>query len=670
MLESILESEHGEEANINPNFVYLKGILEGINETNITSFESIDAMYLTHITLLEHKNESDMGVGYKLISDKVVDISRVLQELPFSISKYLGCVLIMSILIVKTEDWCNLDDVSNFNICNFILNSIVEYYNNRVSIETNNVDDDDLQLEEHFMSPSPIGSDEYRINENRKRTIELEIANLKKRRVLIKSKNKFNSEIVFIIDATIKNLESISSVIGNTLRMKLIAFFRDFEPEEGLSEGIFYKLYIFNAIICFYRCSGSFLSKALSFKLPRGRYLIENGIGIISNFILKDMKIKNKKKLCSEFSSSSIFFIIIDYISMTLWFKIYIMRISIIVGNAMQEIVENYYLENCQVDKEYHRLELLNKHSELLTGIISNFIESNYLSTETGDNYFLILYRDVENILIKTTFEAIYSTFEVPLPYRNHFMMHFHVTEISNNHVLDLLYYIGYLVRLTIQEAIIYTDIDLIVYVLRTYLNIIYSITRFGDSSRKRMFTFYLSEGINVNFNTEMDKIRIIIENFIGNKKVSIDSNKYKKSVFTFTKYCIYLAARIKNILSGNLIDPNICQVLDIYSSSKKLQVFYYQVASLIYTVNFIGIMLSSDSSKQGDKRNENNYTFIEKIIIEFFSHDELKKIINLNQMVYNSHLTECQLFDNNFVFEFKFIQKHLIKYISFKNDM
>ncbi|KAH8741430.1 hypothetical protein FG386_003277 [Cryptosporidium ryanae] len=670
MLESILESELGGEANIHPDFLYLKGELEKINESNIKSFVSIDVIYLTYIKLLKHKNKPHMHVGYRLISDRIVAISKILQEMPFSISKYLGCLLIMSIIIAKTEDWCNLNDLSNFNLCNFILNSIAEYYDNKLPVETDGTESYEVKCVEHFIKPSCISSGYNCVNLNQKMSICIEDTNLKRKRMSIRSKSKLDSEIILIIDTTIKNLDSITSIIGEDLKIELISFIRELKLKEDLRKDIFYKLYILNAIICFYRCSGSFLSKALSFKLPRGRYLIENGIGTISNFILKDMKIQNNKKLNSEFSPSSFFFIAIDYISMILWFKIYITRISLIVENSMQDIAEKYYFEDCKVNKEYYKLELLNNHSEILSNVISNFIERRNLNSEIEDNSFLALLKAIENILVKTAFEAIYTTFDIPLDYRNHFMMHFYITEISNNQVLNLIYHIGHLVKLTAQGNIVYTDIDMIIYIFRAYLGIIYSITRFGDSSTKKMFINYLSEGINTNFCPEMDKIISNTESFIWNKPLDLNSNKYRKPLFAFTKYCLYMATRLKGALSENLINEKMFNNISNYNiSTKNLRVLYYEIASLIYTINFIGIISSDYSNKEKYKKDVGNCTFIEKIIIGIFSYNELKKILDLNQIVYSDQGAEKLLLNNNFNFEFKFIQKKIIKYILFKSN-
>ncbi|KAL3129168.1 hypothetical protein CHM_3g3490 [Cryptosporidium hominis] len=675
----------------------LRNKLMEVNESNVTSTESIDSLYLTYITLLGYGKEMELGLSYKLLSDKIVGISKMMDNTPFSIGKYLGFTLILSIWILKSQDWYNLDDLSSTDICNVIIKLLVECCNgeNVISNEfrdkekcENLVTSDKSWIEEwgeptnSYFGTRINGEEEtvglIEMNDE----IDMNIINIqshpdfkinKRRRLNGMISGEYEDGFKYIIfEITKINTESLNLLFDKEFSDDLFTAFQNINFQDITQKNIFFnKIFFLNSMICFYRCSGSFLTTALLFKLPRGRYLLESGVEMVADHLLKDIiysyqgNTSDKTKRMEDHA-----ILALDDISTILWFKTFEAKISIILEGKIQEL-SNESLEKQEVDKEYQKLELLNDHSELINKVFSKFIDYN-LNQSNQIEFLPKIFNRIRVKQVKSILEVINTTFSIPFSSRNHFMAHFHASNISNKQILNLFFNIGYFAQLSIQNC--FSEIDIIIPILKTYNSTIFLISRFGESSTKQLFIEELTNGLNHKL-TSVDFIQKRIRDLLfsdGKIELCNKSNSLQYSLFKFA-YCIILD--IKSIIlkfnykqksPDSKMTKSSLVFNRINTSSQNTfnfeKVIYYKIASFFYTINFINIILDRYSMDPKSQKKPLSI-FIENFFLNFLSQDEIKQIYHFINNEINLYNTERKFFDPNLKFEIDFIKKYLSKF-------
>ncbi|KAF7458719.1 hypothetical protein HWI79_804 [Cryptosporidium felis] len=671
----------------------LREKLRQVNEDNATSLESIDSLYLTYSSLLSCRKEMELSLSYGLLSDKIVEISKIMCDMPLSVSRYLGLTLILSIWILKSEDWYNLDDVSGTEICNIIIRLVIDSCGNQqMDFFTHAQDqlEDQLDTEESWISewygiadpyqheqPDPDKTPNFapqvydfgKLNESkklRKPKIEQE-TKAKRKKLDFIFESEHERELRYIIfEMTKRNMETISSLFDKEFTGQL---FNTLENLNLQQNNLLNKILFLNSVICLYRCSGSFLFGALIFKLPRGKYLLESGFEIISSHFLKNMTL-TYRGWSSKGTGLDDEYVVraVDDISTVLWFKTLETKLSVILEKAVEEVTGES-IEEQQVNREYQRLELLSTHSDLINEILTGFIDSLVDEPHLPD-FFSMLRRK----LVKTILEAICTSFTIPYAHRNHFMAHFQANLFANHQLLDLFFNIGVLTQISTQNLTLSQEMDLQIF--KTYLNTIYLISRFGDSSTKEFLIAELATGLG-STPTGFDEISYNVKSFLYSNihPTSLERTSNYLPYFLF-KSVHFMLANIKEAIvresSSELTEsedsihfPEIAKGKhSISSNSSNGKVLYYKVASFVYTLNFIKILFSG-YSKEVNSLKKNISNFIESVIIKALSETELKKIIKIINREFNLSELERQILDRNFGFEFEFVTNYLSKLVS-----
>ncbi|POM84252.1 hypothetical protein CmeUKMEL1_11465 [Cryptosporidium meleagridis] len=698
----IMELNHNrlDEAALNEEneLLMLRNKLMEVNENNVTSTESIDSLYLTYITLLGYGKEMELGMSYRLLSDQIVGISKMMNNTPFSVGKYLGFTLILSIWILKSQDWYNLDDLSSTEICNVIINLLVECCNdgNIISNEFRNVQ----QVCENLVTSDKSWIEEWgepinsyfgtRINGEEETAgliemndeIDLNIINIhshidfkmnKRRRLNGTISGEYEDEFKYIIfEITKINTESLNLLFDEEFSDNLFTAFQNINFQDITQKNIFFnKIFFFNSMICFYRCSGSFLKTTLLFKLPRGRYLLESGVEIVADHLLKNIIYSYQSNTSDETKRIEDQAILaLDDISTILWLKTFEAKISIILEGKIKEL-SNESLEKQEVDKEYQKLELLDDHSELINKVFSKFIDYN-LNKSDQIEFIPKIFNKIKVKQVKSILEVINTTFSIPFLSRNHFMAHYHASNISNKQIKNLFFNIGYFAQLSIENC--FPELDIIIPTLKTYNSTIFLISRFGESSTKQLFIEELTNGLNHKL-TSVDLIqKRIRELLFSDEKIEL-CNKSNTLHYSLFKFAYSIILDIKSIIlkfnynqkSSNSKMTKSSFVFNLTNTSsqntlKFEKVIYYKIASFFYTLNFIKIILDSHSMDHKSPKKP-LFIFIENFFLNFLSQGEIKQIYNFINNEINLYNTERKFFDPNLKFEIDFIKKSLSKF-------
>ncbi|KAH8583703.1 uncharacterized protein ELE39_001449 [Cryptosporidium sp. chipmunk genotype I] len=676
----------------------LRNKLMEVNENNVTSTESIDSLYLTYITLLDYGKEMKLGLSYKLLSDKIVGISKMLNNTPFSIGKYLGFTLILSIWILKSQDWYNLDDLSSTDICNAIIKLLVECCNheNTISYEFRHgeeVYENLITSEKSWIEEWCEPSNYYfgtGINEEEEMAglvqmndkMDANVINIpsntdftinKRRKLNGTASGEYEDGFKYIIfEITKINIGSLNLLFDKKFSDDLFTAFQNINFQDIAQKNLFFsKIFFLNSMICFYRCSGSFLMTALVFKLPRGRYLLENGVEMVADHLLKEILYSYQNHTSDKVSTMEDNAILaLDDISAILWFKTFEAKISIILENKIQEL-SNKFLEKQEVDKEYQKLELLNNHSDLINKVFSKFVDYN-LNQQNQIEILPKIFNRIRIKLVKTILEAITTTFSIPFLSRNHFMAHFHTNNISNGQILNLFFNIGYLAQLSIQNC--FSESDIIIQILKTYNSTIFLISRFGKSSTKQLFIEELSNGLNHKL-TSVDLVHKKIRSLLFSDSQIELCNKPNSLHYSLFKFAYSIILDIKSIIlkfnykeksSNSKITKSSLVFNRTCTSSQNTitfeKVIYYKIASLFYTLNFINIILDRYSMDPESTKKPLSI-FIENFFLNFLSEPEIKQIYRFVNNEINLYNTETKFFDPNLKFEIEFIKKYLSKF-------
>ncbi|OII74314.1 uncharacterized protein cubi_01158 [Cryptosporidium ubiquitum] len=675
----------------------LRNKLMEVNENNVTSTESIDSLYLTYITLLSYGEEMELGLSYKLLSDKIVGISKMLNNTPYSIGKYLGFTLILSIWILKSQDWYNLDDLSSTDVCNVIIKLMVDCCNTEHAISYEFSQDEEHEnlvisgkswMDEwgepsnSYFGSSIVEDEEIDGVVEIKNETDMNILNIsnnadftinKKRRLDGIVSGEYEDDFKYIVfEITKINIDSLNLLFEKRFSDDLFTTFQNINFKDNTQKNIFFnKIFFLNSIICFYRCSGSFLMTALVFKLPRGRYLLENGVEMVADHLLKEILYSYKKSAPDKVVAMEDNAILaLDDISAILWFKTFEAKISTILENKIQEL-SNESLEKQEVDKEYQKMELLNNHSNLINKVFAKFIDYN-LNRSNQIEFLPKIFNKIRIKLVKTILGAIHTTFSIPFISRNHFMAHFHIHDTSNGQILNLFFNIGYLAQLSIQNC--FSEVDIIIQILKTYNSTIFLISRFGESSTKQLFIEELSNGLNHNL-TPVDFIYQKLKSLLFSDKQIQLSNKSNALHYSLFKFAYSILLDIKSIIlkfnykqksSNSKIINSSLIFNNVNTSSQNTIIFekviYYKIASLFYTLNFINIILDRYSMDSESSKKPLSI-FIENFFLNFLSEPEIEQIYHFVNTEINLYNTEKKFFDPNLRFEIDFIKGYLSKF-------
>ncbi|KAJ1615318.1 hypothetical protein OJ252_233 [Cryptosporidium canis] len=672
----------------------LRSKLMEVNRDNVDATESIDSLYLTYATLLKYGGEMELGLSYKLLSDQIVGISKMLNDAPNSIGKYLGFTLILSIWILKSQDWCNLDDLSGTEICNAIIRIIIGCCDYRGACELDQGEDDQEFLDsdiawiydwsEHSAScftPNSSGEEDSCSSARLNDGSDVNLASFhrahdypvnKKRRVAGIVSGDSEEDFKYVVfEMTRANLQSISLLFDHNFGEELFAVLENIRFQDNHQKNTFFnKMLLLNSIICFYRCSGSFLTTALIFKLPRGRYLLESGVEVVAGRLVREILNSYLEGDSSEpFTAEEDSIFAIDNISAILWFKTFEAKISIILENKIQEISDES-MEVQEVDKEYQKMEILNSHSSLINQILSKFTDLNL----DGSNQIepdMSIFGKVRVKLVETVLGAIYTTFSIPFASRNHFMAHFHIHKFPNAQVLELFFNIGFLAQLTTQNCL--SELDIVAKILKVYNSTIFLISRFGESSTKQLIIEELSNGLNYSL-APVDLVGQNIRSLLlPDEKVQTgkNPNSFHYSLF---KFAYSTLADIKSIISG----PGCGQACSgpKSRSSHSLgwtgpearrpallqRVAYQKIASLIYTLNYLNISLGRYLPDYESKKKP-VALFIESFFRSSLSRQEIEQINRFVSAEISLYNMEGRFFEQNLGFEINFIKGYLSQF-------
>lgn len=671
----------------------LRSKLMEVNESNVTSTESIDSLYLTYVTLLEHSEEMELGLSYRLLSDQIISISKMLKNTPYSISKYLGFTLILSIWILKSQDWYNLDDLSSTDVCDIIIKVIVDCcsYEGFCEASHNGVQESLLASSKNWLDEWGEHSTSYFIpkfdeEEEVFKSSSIGVVNAagvnflldlpsrddedyplsKKRRVMSGMPDcESDEDFKYVIfEITKVNLESLSLLFDKKFCDDLFTALQSIRFQDNTQKNTFFNnIFLLNSIICFYRCSGSFLVTALVFKLPRGRYLLESGVEMVADHLVKEMLYSyqnNSKSSGEELTAEESSIFAIDNISAILWFKTFEARISILLENKIREILDESSVEVLEVDKEYQKMELLSSHSDLINKVFSKFMDFS-LNRPSRVEFHPQIFQTIRVKLVKTVLGAIYTTFNIPFLSRNHFMAHFHINNFSDLQTLHIFFNIGYLAQLSVQNC--FSEPDIIVQILKTYNCTVFLISRFGESSTKKLFIEELSNGLNCNLSPADTVHQNILSLLLSDEQVKSTKkpNAFHYSLFKFAYSTLLDIKSIIWELNYKRKYPN-SKIINSSNSHSSEKVIYCKIAAFFYTLNFIYIILDYYSLNPESPMKPLS-TFIGNIFLNLLSESEIEQIhhfVNAEASLYNM---ERKFFDQNLGFEIEFIKGYLSKF-------
>ncbi|KAJ1608105.1 hypothetical protein OJ253_2073 [Cryptosporidium canis] len=672
----------------------LRSKLMEVNRDNVDATESIDSLYLTYATLLKYGEEMELGLSYKLLSDQIVGISKMLNDVPNSIGKYLGFTLILSIWILKSQDWYNLDDLSSTEICNAIIRIIIDCCDYRGICELDQGEDDPEFLDsditwiydwsEHSASCFTSNSSGKEDSCSSTRLNDGSDANLpsfhrahdypvnkKRRGAGIVSEDSEEDFKYFVFEMTRANLQSISLLFDYNFGEELFAVLENIRFQDNHQKNTFFnKMLLLNSIICFYRCSGSFLMTALIFKLPRGRHLLESGVEVVAGRLVREILNSYLEGDSSEpFTAEENSIFVIDNISAILWFKTFEAKISIILENKIQEISDES-MEVQDVDKEYQKMEILNSHSSLINQILSKFTDLNL----DGSNQMepeMNIFGKVRVKLVETVLGAIYTTFSIPFASRNHFMAYFHIHKFPNTQILELFFNIGFLAQLTTQNCL--SELDIVAKILKVYNSTIFLISRFGESSTKQLIIEELSNGLNYSL-TPVDLVNQNIRSLLlPDEKIQTgkNPNSFHYSLFKFA-YSTLLD--IKSIISRlgcdqtgsspKSLSPNSLGWTGPEAKRPVLlqRVVYQKIASFIYTLNYLNISFGRYLPDYESKKKP-VALFIENFFRSSLSLQEIEQINRFVSAEISLYNVEGRFFEQNLGFEINFIKGYLSQF-------
>lgn len=670
----------------------LRSKLMQVNESNVASTESIDSLYMTYVTLLEHSEEMELGLSYRLLSDQIVGISKMLDNTPYSIGKYMGFTLILSIWILKSQDWYNLDDLSSTDVCDVIIKIIVGCCSYEGPCEVSEKEEQESVLasgknwmdewgelstpyfapkfdeEETCRSPSICVGNATDVNLlGLSSSYDADYSPLSKKRRVVPGIVACDSEEDFkyvIFEITKANIESLSLLFDKKLSDDLFAALQSIRLQDSTQKNTFFnKIFLLNSMICLYRCSGSFLVTTLIFKLPRGRYLLESGVEVVADHLVKEILYsyqESERSSGEELTTEESSILAIDNISAILWFKTFEARISILLENKILEILDDSSVEVPEVDKEYQKMELLSRHADLINKVFSKFMDFS-LNRPSRAELYPQIFQTIRVKLVKTVLGAIYTAFSIPFPSRNHFMAHFHINNFSDSETLHLFFNIGYLAQLSVQNC--FSELDIIAQILKTYNSTIFLISRFGESSTKKVFIEELSNGLNCNL-SPVDAVHHNVLSLLLPEeplKSAKTPNTLYYSLFKFAystlldikSTILKLDCKLKYSNSETTHSP------DSHSSEGAM---YYKIAAFFYTLNFINIILDRYSTNPESPLKPLS-TFIENFFANLLSEPEIEHIHRFVNSESNLYNTKRRFFDKNLGFEIEFIKGYLAKF-------
>ncbi|KAL7067039.1 hypothetical protein ACR3K2_26010 [Cryptosporidium serpentis] len=541
--------------------------LDAIDENNWWCLKNVKHLYRVYRFIKLHAADENFEVYIRLLTKKITELALCIKNKQISIRKLYIYFIIMGVYLQLSRNWYNLDQLACMNICEVII-SIVNLF----SRSTKN-----KRCGKYFQDIEGTAKD-TRVKRTTKALLPISL-----NKTELKLFTEYNPENSFlkslILDIStlavkcVPEIEFINSYTTNTINQ--------------LDNNSIEVIYYFTSSICYYRCSGSFLSDLLAFKLPRTCYLLLGGVDKVIYTFMNIMKIRAKElfykdkcryeelgivKIFNKYSELLISDIL--YVTLGIWTQIF--RASAKArSQECQNTISRYYL-----DSQYLRTELLCELSSACNKILLK-------ATETKCNRNNEILPNTAFYIEKAVLLFINECFNTSSRLSNYFSCSIAI----HRNLLKLIHTIGRSLKSLLDynsEGVKYNQHmkaqqECSLLLLKLHNSIMSFLSRIGDRQSKFLLLYYLRKGMETptedHLSTASNSSEFLFENQTS-KVLNSSFSEYHKLLSKNIKKLLLKYSEIAAIENCKL------ELEELHQPQTQLVLsIYYLCCSLVYLI-------------------------------------------------------------------------------------